>query len=81
MPPGDVTSWILVTGGTVIDGTGAPAVEDCAVLLKDDHIEAVGADVSEDSIPRGDDVTRIDATGKTVMPGMIDAHPHTPSAG
>ena len=72
-----MSSWILVSGGTVIDGTGAPAVENCTVLVKDDQIKAVGPDVGEDAIPRGDDVVRIDATGKTVMPGLIDAHCHT----
>jgi imidazolonepropionase-like amidohydrolase len=61
----------------VIDGTGSPAVENCSVLVRDDLIEAVGADADDNVIPRGDDVTRIDATGKTVMPGLIDAHCHT----
>ena len=28
-------------------------------------------------MPRGEEVTRIDASGKTVMPGLIDAHCHT----
>lgn len=72
-----MASWVLINGGSVIDGTGSPVVENCAVLLKDDRIEAVGLDVDEDSIPRGDEVVRIDATGKTVMPGLIDAHCHT----
>ena len=72
-----MASWILVSGGTVIDGTGSPAVEDCSVLVKDETIEAVGTGVGEDSIPRGEDMVRIDATGKTVMPGLIDAHCHT----
>ncbi len=72
-----MSSWILISGGTVIDGTGSPAVPDCAVLVRDDTIEAVGAGASTDSIPRGEEVVRIDATGKTVMPGLIDAHCHT----
>ncbi len=72
-----MSSWILISGGTVIDGTGAPAVDDCSVLVRDDTIEAVGAGAGAESIPRGDKVVRIDATGKTVMPGLIDAHCHT----
>ena len=72
-----MASWILITGGTVIDGTGAPAAQGCNVLVKDDRIEAVGNGAGEDSIPRGESVVRIDATGKTVMPGLIDAHCHT----
>jgi imidazolonepropionase-like amidohydrolase len=70
-------SWVLIHGGTVIDGTGAAAVDGCNVLVRDDTIEAVGTGVGDDLIPRGDDVVRIDATGKTVMPGLIDAHCHT----
>ena len=70
-------SWIVISGGKVIDGTGSPAVEDCTVLVNGDRIEAVGTEVGEDLIPRGEDVIRIDATGRTVMPGLIDAHCHT----
>lgn len=72
-----MSSWISIHGGNVIDGTGAPALPGGTVLVKDDQIEAVGTDVGEDLIPRGDEVVRIDATGKTVMPGLIDAHCHT----
>ena len=72
-----MASWILISGGSVIDGTGAEPVADCPVLVRDDEIVAVGVDVGDDPIPRGEPVTRIDATGKTVMPGLIDAHCHT----
>ena len=72
-----MASWILISGGRVIDGTGAQPVGDCSVLVRDDEIVGVGVDVGDDVIPRGDDVTRIDAAGKTVMPGLIDAHCHT----
>ena len=72
-----MASWILISGGSVIDGTGAQPVDDCSVLVKDDEIVAVGVDVGDEEVPRGDPLTRIDATGKTVMPGLIDAHCHT----
>ncbi|MXZ53992.1 MAG: amidohydrolase family protein [Acidimicrobiaceae bacterium] len=72
-----MASWILISGGSVIDGTGAPPVDDCSVLVQDDEIVGVGAGVGDESIPRGEPVTRIDASGKTVMPGLIDAHCHT----
>jgi len=64
-----VASWILISGASLIDG--------CSVLVKDDEIVGVGANVGEGMIPRGEPVTRIDASGKTVMPGLIDAHCHT----
>lgn len=67
-------SEILISGGSLIDGTGAaPRAAD--VLLRDDSIVAVGAPgtVAAAAAP---DALRIDATGKTVMPGLIDAHLH-----
>ncbi len=72
-----MASWILISGGSVIDGTGAPPVDGCSVLVRDGEIVAVGVDVGDEQVPRGDPVTRIDASGKTVMPGLIDAHCHT----
>ncbi len=51
-----------VTNGVIEKGT---------VLIDGDKIKAVGEKVR---IPKGSDV--IDATGKCVMPGMIDAHTH-----
>ncbi|MBW0115057.1 metal-dependent hydrolase family protein [Pseudonocardia abyssalis] len=64
---------ILITGGTVVDGTGAPARPGEAVLLRGGRIVALGADALARVAP---DDARIDATGKTVMPGLIDAHTH-----
>ena len=65
----------LITGGTVVDGTGAPARRDEAVLLRDGRITALGAAAVAEVEAHGVD-ERIDATGKTVMPGLIDAHTH-----
>lgn len=64
---------ILISGGTVVDGTGAPAQPGEAVLLRGGRIDALGATALERATPDDD---RIDATGKTVMPGLIDAHTH-----
>jgi imidazolonepropionase-like amidohydrolase len=72
-----LASWILISGASVIDGTGGPPQPGASVLLKDNRIAAVGEDIStEELVPRGEHVHVIDATGKTVMPGMIDAHCH-----
>ena len=66
-------SEILITGGTLIDGTGGPARSNPGVLLRGDNIDVVGAG-AEAAASSG--AERIDATGMTVMPGLIDAHCH-----
>jgi imidazolonepropionase-like amidohydrolase len=55
----------------VIDGESAAPRATTSVLVDDGRIAAVGPAAE---IP--DDVVRIDATGKTVLPGLIDAHIH-----
>lgn len=69
---------IIITGGTVIDGSGA-APRGLDVLIEDGVITALGpaaCDRSAELSRAGSALTTIDATGKTVMPGLIDAHTH-----
>jgi imidazolonepropionase-like amidohydrolase len=68
--------WLLVENGTVIDGDSPAARPDTSVLVHGNRIVAVGAEATAERVPRDADLVRIDATGKTVMPGMIDAHCH-----
>ncbi|MES2357336.1 MAG: amidohydrolase family protein [Gemmatimonadota bacterium] len=58
---------VAITGGTVYPVSG-PAIQNGTVLMRDGKIVAVGADVA---VPAG--AQRIDATGKIVTPGFIDA--------
>jgi N-acyl-D-aspartate/D-glutamate deacylase len=60
---------LLVTGGTVIDGTGAPGVL-ADVRVRDGAIAEVGPDLE----PRGEPL--LDATGASVTPGFLDLHTH-----
>ncbi|MGD9497066.1 MAG: amidohydrolase family protein [Armatimonadota bacterium] len=62
-----------VVHGRLIDGTGAPPIEDGAVIVRGGCIEAVGA-AGEVAVP--DDAEVIDASGRTVMPGLIEGHAH-----
>lgn len=65
---------LLIVNGALIDGTGAPPRAGTAVLTEGDQIVAVGPQAEEAGRLSGAD--RIDATGLTVMPGLIDAHTH-----
>jgi imidazolonepropionase-like amidohydrolase len=63
----------VLKGGQLIDGNGGDPVADGVVVFAGDTITAAGG-ASEVSIPGGADV--IDTTGKTIMPGLMDAHIH-----
>ena len=63
----------VLVGGTLIDGTGAPPIEDSIVVINDEYIVAVG---KRDEIPIPDGSEVYDITGKTIMPGLIDSHCH-----
>ena len=64
---------IALEGATLIDGAGGTPKEDALILIRDGHIEAV-ARVNEIQIPKG--AERINLVGKTIIPGLIDAHAH-----
>ena len=56
---------IVITGGRIVDGTGAPWYRG-DVGIVGDRIQAIG------DLPSGTAATRIDATGLVVAPGFID---------
>ncbi len=60
-----------ITGGRLIDGNGGAVVENATIIIENNKIKAVGK-----NIPIPPEAEIIDATGKTVMPGMIDSHAH-----
>ncbi len=62
---------LLITGGTLADGTGAPLHEG-EIGVRDGRIAAIGA---AGELPR-DAKRTIDAQGKVVAPGFIDIHTH-----
>lgn len=68
--------WLLIENGTVVDGDANPPVPDCAVLVCNARIVKMGRVDVETDVPRGAPLTRVDARGKTVMPGLIDIHCH-----
>jgi len=63
---------IVIEGATLIDGTGGAVLEDARIVIVGERIKAIGQ--NEVQIP--EDARIIDAKGKIVMPGLIDAHGH-----
>jgi imidazolonepropionase-like amidohydrolase len=64
---------LAIEGAQVWDGTGAPPVQDAVLVIKQDRIEAIGPRGAV-TVPAG--ARRIDAKGKTVIPGLINMHGH-----
>jgi len=64
---------LVVSGGLLVDGTGAP-VRPADVGVVGDRIVAIG-DLSR--VDAGDVAARIDARGRVVAPGFVDVHAHS----
>lgn len=64
---------VAITGATLIDGNGGPALEDAVILISGTKISAVGPRASI-RIPAG--ATLIDGTGRYIIPGFIDTNVH-----
>lgn len=60
--------WVVVSGGTVVDATGARRAD---VLVEDGVVRAVGEGIET---PSG--ATVLDAGGALVSPGLVDLHTH-----
>ena len=57
----------------IITMNGNQVIENGVIVVNGDHIEAIGS-AAEVTIP--DDCKIIVATGKTIMPGLVDSHAH-----
>jgi imidazolonepropionase-like amidohydrolase len=58
-------------GARIIDGNGKAAIEKATIVTRAGRIDAVGPSVK---IPAG--AERIDVSGKTIIPGLINGHGH-----
>ena len=61
---------LIITNARVLTGTGE-VLDDASVVVTDGRIVSVASDVTDVQPAR-----EIDATGMTVMPGLIDTHHH-----
>ena len=64
---------VVLTHVRIIDGTGAPAVDDQTIVIADGKIQSVGA-----SAPSGlpANAQTLDLHGYTVLPGLVGMHDH-----
>jgi hypothetical protein len=64
---------LVLAGGTLVDGTGAPPMPDAVVMIRGDRILSVGRRMDA-TIPAGARV--VDVAGATILPGFINTHVH-----
>jgi len=72
---GEIVFDLKITGGTVVDGTGADRFA-ADVGIKDGKIVEIRRCGNGDPALEGDAAETIDATGKIVAPGFVDIHTH-----
>ena len=65
-------------GGTVMDGTGKPAIERAVVVVTGDRLTCVGS-AAQCPVPSG--AQRVDVAGRFLTPGLVDAHVHFSQTG
>ncbi|MGH9713407.1 MAG: amidohydrolase family protein [Candidatus Acidiferrales bacterium] len=70
---GSRAETLAIMGGTLIDGTGSDPLPDSAVVIEKGRILAAGPRAKV-KIPHG--ATKIDARGKSILPGLWDMHAH-----
>ncbi|MEN1941436.1 CIA30 family protein [Luteimonas sp. MJ174] len=70
LPSGGDGAAFAISGVRVFDGERV--LPGANVIVRDGRIEAVGADTA---IPEGIDI--VDGAGRTLLPGLIDAHTHS----
>jgi imidazolonepropionase-like amidohydrolase len=62
-----------LVGATLVDGTGGPVVEHSVVIVRNGRIAEAGP-ASRVRVPDG--ATRVDLSGRTLLPGFVNAHGH-----
>ena len=67
---------LVIRNGTLIDGSGSPASPNDAIVIEGNRIRAVGSLPGDLHLEDRDHVEVIDATGKWVMPGLVEGHCH-----
>lgn len=66
-------SYTAFTGATIIDGNGEAPIPNGVLLIQNGKVIAVG---TKESVTIPENTTIQDVTGKTIIPGIINAHGH-----
>jgi imidazolonepropionase-like amidohydrolase len=74
--PANSVKTTIIRNGSLIDGSGRAAVENDAVVIQGDRIRSVGSVPPDVNVEDLENVATIDASGKWIMPGLIDGHCH-----
>ena len=72
VPPAATSDAIVFEGARVLVGDGG-VIENATFVVDDDRLVSIGSG-SEVAVPAG--ATRVDLSGRTVMPAIIDTHVH-----
>ena len=75
LPIGAVAQTTVLANATVIDATGAPPIEDAAVVIEGNRITAIHTPSASAPDP-GDDARVVDLGGGYVLPGLWNNHSH-----
>jgi hypothetical protein len=67
------SSVLAVVGGTLIDGTGRPPIENAVIVIANGRFTAIGRN-GDVVVPPNAQV--VDVAGKTILPGFLDGHCH-----
>ena len=63
----------IIKGGRLIDGKGGPVTADPVIIIEGKRIKAIG---QQGRVSEPDGASVVDASGCTLMPGLIDCHLH-----
>src|SRR4051794_15108253 len=78
VPQAQTTKRLALVGGMLLTGYEVPPIHHAAILIEGNRIVQAGS-VSEVKVP--DDATVVDTSGRTMLPGLIEAHGHLVALG
>src|SRR5690606_22472142 len=64
---------LAFTGARLIDGSGSEPIENAVLVVENGRVAAAGP---ENAVRVPDGAARIDAAGKTIVPGFVNGHGH-----